>query len=120
MFDFEYVEDYIVAGVAVIGLFKVGKFVVNAALEAKDKIDTMNRESSNEWDALTNKRYQHVADKLTATKASPKARCEAYKHCHMLIEKEIEFYATNKIAREKAHAFNNVCLQNMLQVWAAA
>lgn len=113
---FKYFEDYVVAGAAVYGLVKV----IKAGYKAHKDIQEIRASSSNEWDALTNKRYRHVGEKLSELDGNPKARCEAFKHCHMLIEKEIEFYERNAEARTKALEFNNQCLNDMLGVWAAA
>lgn len=96
-------EDYIIAAAVVYGAVVVGA----AAYETHKATSRMDRESSSNWDTWTNSRYKEVTTRLNVCNASLDAMREAYKHCHMLINRHIAFYENNPVAREAALAYND-------------
>lgn len=109
-------EDYVIAAAAVYFVVVVG----NEIKKGLNEVDQMKRESSNEWDTWTLDRYTEVGHRLNKLNASHKARIEAFEHCHMLIEKQIAFYETNYVARDKALAFNNEHCTSLCNIWKRA
>lgn len=106
-------EDYVLGAAAIYGAVLAGiaihkEYEDYAKAKAEDGI---------EYIRLAGDRWKHVLDKINAANVKPAVRLEAFEHCHMLLNRHIEFNCLNEVAKKKAHAFNDSYYYDLVKIW---